>query len=72
MSRRIKDMLIADIQSRIGENKDFLVVDTSKLDALSANRWRLALRGAKISALTIKNSIALNALRRKGVDGLDA
>lgn len=71
MSRRIKDMLIADIQSRIGDARDFLVVDCSKLDAVSANRWRLSLREAKISALTIKNSIALNALKRKGVEGLD-
>ncbi len=71
MSRRIKDMLIADIQSRIGDVKDFLVVDCSKMDAISANRWRLGLRDARISALTIKNSIALNALKRKGVEGLD-
>jgi large subunit ribosomal protein L10 len=71
MSRRIKDMLISDIQSRIGDTKDFLVVDCSKLDALTANRWRLNLREARISALTIKNSIALNALKRKGVEGLD-
>ena len=72
MSRRIKDMLIADIQSRVGDAKDFLVVDCSKMDAITANRWRLSLREARISALTIKNSIALNALKRKGVEGLDA
>lgn len=71
MSRRIKDMLIADIQSRIGDAKDFLVVDCSRMDAITANRWRLSLREARISALTIKNSIALNALKRKGVEGLD-
>lgn len=71
MSRRVKDMLIADIQSRIGDARDFVVVDCSKLDALTANRWRLSLREARISALTIKNSIALNALKRKGVEGLD-
>ena len=72
MSRRVKDMLIADIQSRIGDARDFVVVDSSKLDALTANRWRLSLREARISALTIKNSIALNALKRKGVEGLDS
>lgn len=71
MSRRIKDMLIADIQDRIGDARDFLVVDCSRVDAVTANRWRLTLREARISALTIKNSIALNALKRKGVEGLD-
>lgn len=71
MSRNIKDMLISDIQDRVGSATDFLVVDASKLDAITANKWRLSLREAKISALTVKNSIAKNALARKGVKGLD-
>ena len=71
MSRRIKDMLIADIQSRIGGARDFLVVDCSRLDAITANRWRLSLRESRISALTVKNSVAVNALRRSGIEGLD-
>ena len=71
MGRHVKDMVISDIQNRIGDVKDFLVVDCSKLDALSANRWRLALRKGGMTALTVKNSIALNALKRKGIEGLD-
>ena len=71
MSRQIKDMLIEDIQSRLGESRDLLVVDCSKLDANDANRWRLGLREANVSALTVKNSIARNALGRVGVEGLD-
>ncbi len=71
MSRNIKSMLISDIQDRVGSATDFLVVDASKVDAVSANKWRLSLRAAKISALTVKNSIALNALKRKGIEGLD-
>ena len=67
MSRHIKDMVITQIQSLIGDARDFIVVDVSKLDAISANRWRLALRKDRIHALTVKNSIALNALKRKGV-----
>jgi large subunit ribosomal protein L10 len=71
MSRQIKDMLIEDIQSRLGEARDFLVVDCSKLDAVSANEWRLGIRKSNIWALTVKNSIAKNALQRLGVQGLD-
>jgi large subunit ribosomal protein L10 len=71
MGKQVKDMVIADIQARIGDAKDFIVVDASKLDAITANRWRLALRKERISALTVKNSIAMNALRRRGVNGLD-
>ena len=50
--------------------KDFIVVDCSKVDAITANRWRLALRKQHMSALTVKNSVANNALKRKGVSGL--
>ncbi|MCX7398778.1 MAG: 50S ribosomal protein L10 [Planctomycetales bacterium] len=72
MGREVKDMVIADIQSRIGDVKDFIVVDCSKVDAITANRWRLALRKQQISALTVKNSVANNALKRKGIDGLSS
>lgn len=72
MGRQVKDMVIADLQSRIGDARDFIVVDCSKMDAISANRWRLALRKERIQALTVKNSIAANALARKGVKGLDS
>lgn len=70
MGREVKDMVIADIQSRIGDVRDFIVVDCSKVDAITANRWRLALRKERMSALTVKNSVANNALKRKGVSGL--
>ena len=72
MSRQIKDMLIEDIQSRIGEHRDMLVVDCSGLDAVSANKWRISLRESNISVLSVKNSIAKNALERIGVGGLDS
>lgn len=70
MGREVKDMVIADIQARIGDVKEFIVVDCSKVDALTANRWRLALRKQRMSALTVKNSVANNALKRRGVSGL--
>jgi len=71
MGRHVKDMVISDIQSRIGDAKDFIVVDCSKMDAISANRWRLGLHKVQIKALTVKNSIAANALKKKGIEGLD-
>lgn len=71
MSRQVKTMLIEDLQSRLGEAKDMLVVDCSKLDANSANEWRLGIGEKGISAVTVKNSIAKNALSRLEVTGLD-
>ena len=72
MGRQVKDMVISDIQSRIGEARDFIVVDCSKMDAITANRWRLSMRKDRITALTVKNSVAANALQRKGIKGLEA
>ena len=72
MGRHVKDMVISDIQSRIGDTKDFIIVDCSKMDAITANRWRLGLRKVQITALTVKNSIAVNALKKKGIGGLEA
>ena len=72
MSRLIKDMVIGEIQDRIGDHRDLLVVDCSKMDAVSANQWRLSLGKSNISVLSVKNSIARNALKRVGVDGLDS
>ncbi len=71
MGRQVKDMVISDIQSRIGEAKEFIVVDCSRMDAITANRWRLAMRKDRITALTVKNSVAANALQRKGIQGLE-
>ena len=69
MGRHVKEMVISDIQSRIGDVKDFIVVDCSKIDAITANRWRLGLRKDRITALTVKNSVAANALKKKGIEG---
>ena len=71
MSKRIKQLVISEIESRLGENRDFLVIDTSRLDAISANRFRLGLQEQSIGALTVKNSLAKRALSNMGVTALD-
>jgi len=72
MSKPIKEMLIADIQSRLGDVRDMLVIDVSRLDAVSTNRFRLALREKNISALSVRNSLARRALNEVGVSALDS
>lgn len=71
MSKVIKQMLIDDITGRIGDARDMLVIDVSKLDAINANKFRLALAEKDISALTVKNSLARKALNSVGVEALD-
>ena len=71
MSKRVKQMVIAEIRERIGETAELLVVDSSRLDAITTNKWRLALRQSDITVLTVKNSLAKKALGEAGITGLD-
>lgn len=71
MSKRIKDMITSDVVSRLGDNRDFLVINASRLDAFSQNTLRLKLRDQKISALTVKNTLAKRALGQLGIDTLN-
>lgn len=72
MSKYVKEMLISDIRSKIGESRDMLVLDTSLIDAISANKFRLALRKKQISLLSVKNTLAKKALAEAGVTSLDS
>lgn len=71
MSKRVKEMVISEIRQRIGETAELLVVDSSRMDAITTNKWRLALRQSDIALLTVKNSLAKKALDEAGVTGLD-
>ena len=71
MSKQVKEMVIAELQKRIGDEKNFIVINAAKIDAVTTNRMRLALREKNITALTVKNALATVALRENGVTGLD-
>ena len=71
MSKRIKDMITTDVVNRIGDARDFLVINSSRLDAFTQNTLRLKFREKKISALTVKNTLAKLALGKLGVHGLN-
>lgn len=71
MSKRVKTMVIEEIERRLGNTRDLLVVDTSLLDGVTANRVRLALQAKGVKLLTVKNSLARQVFQRAGVAGLD-
>ena len=71
MSKRVKEMLMADIRQRVGENRDMLLIDASRLDAITTNRFRLSLREQEITALTVRNTLAKKALNESGITALD-
>jgi len=71
MSKAIKEMMIRDIQSRLGDCRDLLVVDASRLDAITDNRFRLALHEQGIQILQVKNTLIRKALEASGTGVLD-
>ncbi|HUG18997.1 MAG TPA: 50S ribosomal protein L10 [Planctomycetaceae bacterium] len=68
MSKKVKEMIMQAIRSDLGEAQDLLLVDVSKMDGNVTNEWRLALRKANISALSVKNTLARSVLADRGVE----
>jgi len=62
MSRVVKEMILQEIKCRLDGNQDLLVVDSSRLDAVTDNGFRNALREKGIHLLTVKNSLARRVL----------
>lgn len=71
MSKFVKELIISEIESQIGEVRDFVVVDSAKLDAITDNGFRLKLQEKGISTLTVKNTLARRAFANAGVEGLE-
>ena len=71
MSKPIKQMIIDDIRRKLGECRDVLVVNSSKLDAISDNRLRGSLREKGIHLLQVKNTLARRALEEVGVQSME-
>ena len=71
MSKVVKEMMIRDIQDRLGDCRDMLVIDSSRLDAITDNRFRLALHQQGIQILQVKNTLVRKALESSGTGLLD-
>ncbi len=71
MSKFVKEMIISEIESRIGETRDFVVIDSAKMDAITDNDFRLKLHEKGIATLTVKNSLARRAFANAGVEGME-
>ena len=62
MSRVVKDMILQEIENRLGGSRDLLVIDSSRLDAVSNNVFRIAMQEKGIQLLTVKNSLVRKVL----------
>lgn len=68
MSRHIKRLMIDSIQEAISGVRDLVVVDVSRVTAVSVNRIRLDLADRGITLLCVKNAVASRALIDSGLD----
>lgn len=71
MSKQVKQMMMSEIGEQLGETRNMLFVDASRLDANTTNTWRLALSEQNITALTVKNTLAQRVLADKGIEGVE-
>lgn len=71
MSKPVKELIISELQARIGDHRDMLVLNASAMDAFAVNQLRLKLREKGIFILSVKNALARKALGNLGLKGLD-
>jgi large subunit ribosomal protein L10 len=68
----MKEMMIDEVGARLDGIRDILALDASKLDGVTANKLRRAMKKKNISALTVRNKLAKQALNKAGLTGLDS
>ena len=71
MSKMVKEMMMQVLRDRLGENRDILVLDSSKLDAISTNKLRRELKKADIQAMVVPNALAKRTLSDAGLTALE-
>ena len=70
MSKVVKSMMIADLQAQLGDCREVLVVDVSKMTGVATNKWRLDLQKKQIQVVGVRNAIAGRALSDIGLEGI--
>ena len=66
MSKMVKEMVMQEIERQLDGVSDVLVIDASRLDAVTDNRFRLAMQEKGVHLLTVKNSLARKVLGEAG------
>lgn len=70
MSKYVKELMMDQFRSELGETRSVLILDFKGLDAVSENRLRLDLRKKNIHVRALKNTLAARIFTERGLDGL--
>lgn len=71
MSKTIKNMIMKEFRARLGDARDLLVLDSSKMGAIATNKLRLELKKSNIRAMVVPNALTKRLLNDMGLSALD-
>jgi large subunit ribosomal protein L10 len=70
MSKYVKELMMDQLRTDLGDTRSVLILDFKGLDATSENQLRLDLRKKQIHVRTLKNTLARKVFSEIGLDGL--
>ncbi|MGC8642012.1 MAG: 50S ribosomal protein L10 [Isosphaeraceae bacterium] len=70
MSKYVKELMMDQLRSDLGDSRSLLIVDLKGLDAISEYQFRRDLRKKSIRVRALKNSLARRVFSDVGLDGL--
>ena len=70
MSKYVKEMMMDQLRTDLGDARSLLILDFKGLDAVSEHQLRMDLRKKSIKVRALKNTLARRVLSDLGVDGL--
>ncbi len=72
MSKRIKDLITAELEGKFRGSDSMVVVDYTGINATDTNRLRGALRKKDVKFTVVRNAMAARALNNVGLKGADS
>ena len=70
MSKYVKELMMDQIRSDLGDTRSVLILDLKGLDAVSEYQFRRDLRKKSIRLRALKNTLARRVFAEMGMDGL--
>jgi large subunit ribosomal protein L10 len=70
MSKYVKELMMDQLRSDLGDSRSFLILDLKGLDAISEHQFRRDLRKKSIRVRALKNSLARRVFSDAGLGGL--